>query len=134
MRAGTIITDGRQVLIMRRYRADRGTYFTLIGGGSNDGESAEQAAKRETKEETDLDVELSESFTIRNGFDGREHTYFIVREWSGAERIVGEEAEQQSDENRWELVWMPIEHLRAYNVYPEEAVERFLEIMRTERS
>lgn len=127
MRAGVIITDGRQVLVMRRYRADRGTYFTLIGGGAEPGETAEQAALRETAEETDLNVTLGESFTIRNEYDARDHTYFLVHEWKGTPRIVGEEAETDSD-NEHELVWMPIEHLKAYRVQPESAVERFLEI------
>ena len=128
MRAGVIITDLQQVLVMRRYRSERGTYFTLIGGGAEDGESAEQAALREAKEETDLDVTLGESFTITNEFDQREHTYFIVREWRGTPRIVGEEAESGPD-NEHELVWMPIEHLRAYHVHPERAVERFLDLI-----
>lgn len=128
MRAGVIITRDDQVLLMRRYHIDRGWYFTLIGGGAEEGESAEQAARREAKEETDLDVVLGESFTITNEFDNREHTYYIVREWNGAPRIVGEEADQQSAENSWELVWMRIEHLRDYHVKPEAAVERFLKM------
>ena len=132
MRAGVIITDGRQVLIMRRYTLERGTYFTLIGGGAEGDETPQQAAIRETKEETDLDVTLGESFMITNEFDEREHTYFIVREWIGTPRIVGEEAETGPD-NEHELVWMPIEHLRAYKVKPEQAVERFLERIASER-
>jgi 8-oxo-dGTP diphosphatase len=116
---------------MRRYTSKRGTYFTLIGGGAEGDETAEQAAIREAKEETDLDVLLGESFTIRNEFDGREHTYFIVRGWTGTPRIVGEEAESGPD-NEHELVWMPIEHLRSFNVKPEEAVERFLELIGSE--
>lgn len=127
MRAGVIITDGRQVLVMRRYRPERGTYFTLIGGGAEPGETAEQAAIREAAEETDLNVTLAESFTITNDFDKREHTYFVVREWKGTPRIVGEEAETGPD-NTHELVWMPIAHLKAYGVKPEAAVERFLEL------
>ena len=128
MRAGVIITDGRQVLLMRRYRTDRGTYFTLIGGGAESGENAHEAAVRETREETNLDVTLGESFTITNDYDKREHTYFIVREWTGTPKIIGEEAEEQSAENSWELVWMPIEHLTAYHVKPEAAIARFLEL------
>lgn len=112
---------------MRRYRPERGTYFTLIGGGAEPGETAEQAAIREAAEETDLNVTLAESFTITNDFDKREHTYFVVREWKGTPRIVGEEAETGPD-NTHELVWMPIAHLKAYGVKPEAAVERFLEL------
>lgn len=127
MRAGTIIVDKDRVLVMKRYRPERGTYYTLIGGGVEDGETVEAAAIREAKEETNLDVELGRSFTIENPYDGREHAYFIVTRWSGDMRIIGEEADKQSPEDSYELVWVPVEELRELSVKPEAAIEPLLE-------
>lgn len=129
MRAGVIITDGDRVLVMKRYRPDRGTYYTLIGGGVENGETPKIAAIREAKEETNLDVELGRSFTIENPYDDREHTYFLATRWSGEMRIVGEEADKQSEENSWELVWMTIAELRERAVKPEAAIEPLVELL-----
>lgn len=53
--ARTIIIEGKKMLVM--YRNKNGDeYFTLVGGQINQGESPEDAVKREVKEETGLKV------------------------------------------------------------------------------
>ncbi len=51
-----IVTDGRVALI-KRMRAGR-TYYLFPGGGVEEGETPEQAAIREAREELGADVEL----------------------------------------------------------------------------
>jgi ADP-ribose pyrophosphatase YjhB (NUDIX family) len=53
--ARAIIIEGKKILVMYRNKGGD-EYFTLVGGQINKGESAEDAVKREVKEETGLDV------------------------------------------------------------------------------
>lgn len=53
--ARAIIIENNQILLMKRLKYGK-QYYTLVGGRLNDGESPEQAVKREVKEETGLDV------------------------------------------------------------------------------
>lgn len=56
-----------------------GTVFALPKGGVDEGETPEQAARREVWEETGLEAELVTKLTdIR---------YFYVRSWGGGERV-----------------------------------------------
>jgi ADP-ribose pyrophosphatase YjhB (NUDIX family) len=53
--ARAIIIEGDRLLVMHRHK--HGTsYYTLVGGAVQEGESREQALVREVKEETGLDV------------------------------------------------------------------------------
>ena len=54
----TIIQKDSQILIVKRKNEPFRGYFALPGGFVNDGETVEDACRRETKEETSLDIEL----------------------------------------------------------------------------
>ena len=78
-RAGVIvIVDGRLALI-DRVRPGSPPYSTVPGGGVDAGESFEDAAVREAKEELGLDVELrsSQPILVVQNPEG-EHRYFVA--------------------------------------------------------
>jgi 8-oxo-dGTP diphosphatase len=54
----TIIQKDSQILLVKRKNEPYKGYFALPGGFVNEGERVEDAAKREVKEETSLDIEL----------------------------------------------------------------------------
>ena len=54
----TIIQKDSQILVVKRKNEPFKGYFALPGGFVNEGERVEEAAKREAKEETSLDIEL----------------------------------------------------------------------------
>jgi len=53
--ARAIIIENNKILVMHRNN-EGNEYFTLVGGRVNDGETTEQALKREVMEETGLQV------------------------------------------------------------------------------
>jgi 8-oxo-dGTP diphosphatase len=54
----TIIQKYSQILLIKRKKEPFKGFFALPGGFVNEGERVEDAAKREAKEETSLDIEL----------------------------------------------------------------------------
>lgn len=54
----TIIQKESHILLVKRKNEPFKDYFALPGGFVNEGERVEDAARRETREETSLDVEL----------------------------------------------------------------------------
>src|SRR5688500_4887121 len=54
----SIIQSDSQILLVKRRKEPFKDYLVLPGGFVNEGERVEDAAKREVKEETSLDIEL----------------------------------------------------------------------------
>ncbi len=76
--ADIIITRGNQVLLIKRKNPPEG--WALPGGFIDYGESAEQAAIREAKEETNLEIRNPKQFHTYSqpGRDPRFHTLTVV--------------------------------------------------------
>jgi len=130
-RAGIILIDGDRVALMERHRAGM-HYFAFPGGGVNTGETIEQAAVREAKEELGVDVLIRKKVaeTVQNG---RMHHYFLV-EWVGGEfgTGTGEEFTESDPDDPlsgiYNPVWMPIDELAdRRNVHPEDVARLVLD-------
>jgi 8-oxo-dGTP diphosphatase len=57
---GVLVRSGDQVLLIQRGKDPYRGYWTLPGGAIELGETAREAARREAREETGLEVELGE--------------------------------------------------------------------------
>lgn len=70
--------NGQIVLVKRKYEPRQGKW-SLPAGFMEFGETTEQTAIREAKEETNLDIKLTELFGVLPGFDDpRVHVVLIV--------------------------------------------------------
>ncbi len=122
MRAGVIITKNNQILLIHR-RKNGLEYFVLPGGGVEQGETPEQAAIREAKEETGLDVILSERhIDTKDARDHNPHRYFYVQSFSGTLQLGGEEALINNPQNFYELEWHPLNDIKTITFYPADLV------------
>ena len=118
-RAGVVLVDGAGVVLVERHREGM-HYFTCPGGGVEPGETFEQAAIREAREELEVDVEL-DGVVLDLDFGGRQ-VYFRAR-------IVGGELRRGFfDEGKrrgtYEVVRVPLAELEGVDVRPPELLAR----------
>lgn len=118
-RSAILLIQDDHVACIERRRAGM-LYYIFPGGSIEPGESVEQAAIREAKEELGLDVELG-PLAASLMFGEREQSYF----WASA--IGGEFGSGQGPEfasppdsakGSYKPVWLPIATLSEYNVRP----------------
>lgn len=103
-----LIKDGK-VLIAKRAREPKKDMWDSIGGFLKEGESPYQAAARETKEETGLEIKLgdllgiyTDSYTYEGIVYETLNLYFLAEVKGGKLRAKDDVSE---------LVWFPIEKL-----------------------
>ncbi|MFL8937169.1 NUDIX hydrolase [Rossellomorea oryzaecorticis] len=102
---------GEKVLLVKN-TGKNGSYYTLPGGAAEPGETLEEAAIREVKEETGLDAEIRDIFSVGEGFfeDRGHHTVFFT--FRG--KITGGEITITRPEEIEEVTWMNIEDAEEY--------------------
>ncbi|MFZ6015799.1 MAG: NUDIX domain-containing protein [Patescibacteria group bacterium] len=120
MRAGIILIKDNQILLIHRHKSGK-EYFVLPGGGVEEGESPADTAVREAKEETSLDVILTDKFLdYIDPRDNNPHRYYFVDKFSGTLQLGGAEALENSTQNSYELEWHALADLKTLTFYPAE--------------
>lgn len=113
---GAVVVRGGRALVVRRAHEPRKGEWSLPGGLLDLGESLEDAARREVKEETGLDVELGpiiETFDrVHRDGEGRVRYHFVIVDfvcWSTAgEAVAGSDAEA--------VAWVTADQIDTYGV------------------
>ncbi len=113
---GVVVCKGDQVLLVRRAKAPRRGQWSLPGGAQKLGETVRQAAIREVREETGLEVALTKLLdavdSISRDEAGRvQYHYTLVdfaAEWRAGEPTPGGDAAEarwvaRGDLDRYEL-------------------------------
>jgi 8-oxo-dGTP diphosphatase len=129
-RAAIILIQNDKVALIERHRSGM-HYFTFPGGHVEHGETPEQAAIRETKEELGLDVVI-ERLAAEIWWHQKPQYYYLV-EVSGG--IFGSGSGEEMHHPRPERgsyrpVWMPIQDLLDLPVLPFTMAEMIVQARR----
>ena len=111
-----IYEDGR-ILFFNRIKTDR-NHHVAIGGGIEPGETVEQAAYREAKEETNFDIVLGPQLWVRELENEHREYAYLVTQFCGELALGGPELARQAPDNRHIFQWVPLADLPQLALYP----------------
>jgi 8-oxo-dGTP diphosphatase len=125
--AGVIIQQEARLLLVRHVVQGKYDFWVCPGGGVKGSESLEEAACREAKEETGLDVQVTKLVYFEEFFnpDCR-----FLKFWFLAHPMSGELNVSHPDtvaEHIVEAAWLRQDELRGRTVFPSVIVQRFRE-------
>lgn len=110
----TIVVKDDQLLVMNRNKFGR-IYFALVGGGVEPGETTEQAALRELKEETGLEVKNPRLVYIEDAGPVFGTQYIYLCDYvSGEPSLPADSIEAKiaaAGKNLYVPAWLPISDL-----------------------
>jgi 8-oxo-dGTP diphosphatase len=102
---------GENVLMVKN-KGENGSYYTLPGGAVEPGETLEEAAIREVKEETGLDVEIGDVFSVSEAFFEERGHHAVFFTFRG--EITGGEISISMPKEIEEVTWMNVQHAEGY--------------------
>lgn len=116
---GIVVLRGDAVLLVRRGRPPALGRWSLPGGGQELGETAEEAARRELREETGLEVGrlvlAGHVDSIHRDAEGRVRFHYTILDFAG--RYTGGEARPSDDVTA--IAWARPEEFDAYDLWDE---------------
>jgi 8-oxo-dGTP diphosphatase len=111
--ADTIIQRGSKILLIKRKKDPFKNMLALPGGFVNEGETVEEAAKREIREETTLEIRLLDILGVYSdpNRDPRKHviTTVFVGEIEGDKDVEPIAADDAS-----EIIWLDLESVEKH--------------------
>ncbi|WP_042147812.1 NUDIX hydrolase [Paucisalibacillus sp. EB02] len=112
-------------ILMVKNKGKHSSYYTLPGGAVENGETLEEAAIREVKEETGLNVELDGIFAVSEAFfeDRGHHAIFFT--FKG--RIIDGELTITYPEEIEEITWMDATMAKKYAYIPTSEIDGLID-------
>ena len=116
-RAVAVVQRGRHVLVIKRHYYGR-DYAVLPGGSVEEGESFEEAAVRELREESTLEARALRQLLVGK-HSGREARYFMMTNVAGTPELSGPELDDHCPDNSFEFLWATKDDLEVLGLHPE---------------
>jgi 8-oxo-dGTP diphosphatase len=116
---GAVIWREDRVLLIRRGKPPRENEWSLPGGRQELGETVAEAARREAREETGLEITVRDVVAvvdlIERDADGRVQFHYtlidVLAEWQSGEAVAADDAA--------EAAWVTLDELPRYNLWSE---------------
>lgn len=113
---GVVIFRGDQVLLAQRGKPPRRYTWSIPGGAQEIDETVREAARREVREETGLEIEILGLIDVVDSInrdpDGRVQFHYtlvdFVAEWRSGEAVAGDDVP--------EVCWADLDDLEGYNI------------------
>ncbi|ATP42473.1 DNA mismatch repair protein MutT [Solibacillus sp. R5-41] len=118
-RGSVVLIENNKIALIKRTK-DGSVYYVFPGGGIEDGETPEEATKREALEELGVEVKVKECIA-KIIFNGTQ--YFYLVEIINGTFGTGKGAEftkESKDRGTYLPMWIDIEMLSTINVVPKE--------------
>lgn len=117
---GLVRTEKGLAVIFRRRIDESGIreYYSLPGGGIENGENQIDALKRELNEELNVEVKVN-NLVFKIETDNRIEYFYDCEYLSGTFELNGEEIERNCEENYYEPTFISIEKINDYNILKE---------------
>ncbi|MFB5249137.1 NUDIX hydrolase [Bacillus mycoides] len=109
--------ETHEKLLMVKNKGKNGSYYTLPGGAVKFGETLEEAAIREVKEETGLDISVKGVCSISEAFFEERGHHAIFFNFLG--EIIGGEICISWPKEIEEITWMELDSAEPYLRIPE---------------
>lgn len=150
-RAVGIIIDDAKILVFRRFKEGR-WYHAFIGGGVEEGETAENAMVREMGEEICIDVkEYKPLFMVETKLDtdylfdlekepdkinkySPYQYFYLITKFEGIPKLGGPEKERSCDADQYHLEWIPLHEIEEMpDLYPREGKDKLVEFIKANK-
>ncbi|KPB06297.1 NUDIX hydrolase [Bacillus sp. CHD6a] len=118
-RGSVVLVEDQKIALIKRNRGDS-VYYVFPGGGIEDGETPQEAAKREAQEELGVTVTINECIATVE-FEGTQ--YFFLAEIIAGVFGTGKGEEYtncNSNRGTYLPMWIEINQLSSINVKPKE--------------
>lgn len=128
-RSRAIIIRKQHIALIKRLR-DGQEYYVIPGGGMEPGETPEQTAIRESREELGLAIAI-ERLLAKIIFHGREQYYFLARATGGhfgtgaGPEMTGK---YPSERGTYTPVWIPLREVGQINLFPPPIAELLAQV------
>ncbi|HWB39419.1 MAG TPA: NUDIX domain-containing protein [Candidatus Saccharimonadales bacterium] len=117
-----VIFKDNQLLVMKR-RKNGKDFYTLVGGGIDDGEAPEAALVRELREEASIEVAKPRLVIKLDQKGFGEQLIYACKYVSGEPALAGDSGEAgqtKKGQNTYQPMWLPIKELASVNLLPEQ--------------
>lgn len=120
IRVAVVLRQGDQVLLVRHHKQGM-KYWLLPGGGLEIGETIEECARRELKEETQLDIDVGDFLFMNESIPPDHHRHVVNLYYEG--KIIGGELKMGNDEALYEVGFVDIEQIPELTFFPNVKAE-----------